>query len=158
MQLLVILLRFPKISLHTALCLSEPTISFEEANIAINMLLTSQIIERSRMSEYFPWLYHVNKTGQSLCDNISQDKSTLQEQALVQHCADQEAKSAHIGSIIVRFLKTIYPFGAPLIVIQDYLSKEQRQECALNALRNLASLELVENTCNGLLWTSRTAN
>ena len=155
MQLLLLFLRFPNISLSTALCLFGDKVSFEDASVAINTLLTSQLIARSRASEYFPWSYHITKTGQSLCTDIPHAQSTPQEQTVVQRYADQEAKSAHIGFIVVQFLKTLYPFGVPLIVVQDYLSENQHSECALNALRKLASLDLVQNTCNGLLWTSR---
>ena len=154
-QLLFVFHRFPHTSLATALHLSSMDAPFVELTNALETLVNSHLLSRTRSSRFAPWTFCVTESGATLCTDV--ETMTTTESEIVRKHRNEEARAAALQQKVADFLQRIAPFGVPMIVIEDFLYKQHTPE--VDAAKTLASLSasgIVQNTCNGLLWCAKT--
>lgn len=154
-RILCLVHQFQSIHFATIMRLFDEDVTFEKLKSAVDTLVASNLLCTTRTSMYASWTYNVTLSGQMLCAGVNFQEPTKEQRLIVQQHHNQEAKNAMIGEKIATFLQMLFPFSVPLVIIEDYLTLHNIEpKCASQILSKLASLELAQNTCNGLLWTS----
>lgn len=158
-KLLFLFYRFPNISLATALHVSSIDVSFGELTSALNTLVNSNLLSRTRISQFSPWIFCVTESGKNLCADVITTEITDAERVCVEMAREEEMHNADLQQHVTHFLQQLAPFGVPMIVLEDFLRKQNFDSSAApKLLSSLAAAGFVQNTCNGLLWCATTTN